>query len=176
MGGGGRFCQALALLSGEDFVESTLAVYQGVLDGREAWITAKRQKFNPQGEPLEDYTEAGDYLTTGYRFSIAEDSWEFDRVEPFEGAQGSLDYGGALAANADRDYCETMVQIKCALDRFGGEALLKPVIQGEQVVGVAAYYQHLARGAQSEPDSETDTQPHTPEQEHEAIEAEVAAA
>ena len=141
-----------------------LAIVGGTDSGYEARITANRVKIDPStGEPLEDHTQPGDYLTVGYSFRIDHDGeqareWSIERASNYEGEQAAADLAAGLALHADREFCETMVQVKCALDRFGGQVFIRPYIAAEtqQVAGYVCQYEHLVRGAAAEPDSQAE--------------------
>jgi hypothetical protein len=154
-GGGVRFAQALGLTSNEEFVRSVLGLAGAVEHGHDAWIIALRTKFDAaSGNELDDYSQPGDWETIGYRFSFGEgeeqQTWEVDRDRTFEGESAATDLAHALAFHTDREFCESMAQIKALLDRIGGQAFIRPFIQNEEVVGIACHYEHLVRKPKEE--------------------------
>lgn len=162
-GGGRRFADALGCISTEEYVSAMLAVHEGLLQGRDAQIVAQRVKVHPQtGEELQDHREPGDYLTTGYEFSVGDEQALIERVANFEGEQAAADAAGALSVGAGRTFCETSVQVKCLLDRIGGQAIFRPYVAQDVVVGVLCHYEHLVRGADREPDADLDDPPGLP--------------
>lgn len=149
-GTGARFAQAIGCISTEPFVSSLLDLHHLVLTGAEVRITAERVKLDAvTGEPLEDHTQPGDYITSSYVFEPNIDApdagWFVQREPNEEGEQAAADYATALGMKADRGFCEAMVQMKCSLDRFGGRCYIKPVIHEQRVMGIAYEYQHLVK-------------------------------
>lgn len=183
-GSGMRFAEALGCISTEEYLQSVINL-AGALDrGHEVRITAVRVKVDPStGEPLDDHQMPGDYITVGYRFSTELDektgeNWAIDRASNYEGEQAAADLAHALGLHTDREFCETMVQVKTALDRFGGQAFVRSYVSQElevpQVVGYACQYEHLVRGAGAEPDSQAPAQP-DPEPDPEPAESDPSA-
>ena len=158
---------ALGCLSDESFVRSVIACLEAVNVGASVRVTAERPKVDPAtGDPLEDHTEPGDYVTVAYGFRIDGETngenWDVEREPAAEGDRRALGFSAALSTIADEEFCESMVQCKCALDRFGGQVFVKPYVRAESVVGYLFHYEHLVRDS-GEPDADLETPPELPE-------------
>lgn len=168
-GGGQRFAEALGCISTEEYVGAIVAVHEALRAGEEARIVAQRVKVDPQsGEPLEDPREPGDYIVTGYEFTVGAEQALIERYPREEGEQAALDLAGALGVNAGRAFCETALQTKAIFDRIGGQAIFRPYFKQGVVIGVVCHYEHLVRGQEREPDASLDDPPGLPGAESES--------
>lgn len=160
---------ALGCLADENYVRASIAILEALMAGASVRIVADRPKVDPAtGEPLEDYTEPGEYVTVAYHVEVGDDDgehgWSLDRVPEAEGSQSALGFAGALASIADEEFCESMAHLKAALDRLGGQAFVKPYVRDDRVVGFMYRYEHLVRGQAPEPDAVADAPPEPPDE------------
>lgn len=164
-GAGARFAEALGCLSTHDYVTSVLESHDYLMRGIGVTISANRIKLHPvTGDVLEDHRETGDYITNAYVFEFDTGSEEGDyfveRLPEQEGEQIAADYAHALGLKADREFCESMAQLKGAFDRFGGFCEIAPVVLDERIVGLEYHYKHLVKERRKKaPEAEPGPQP-----------------
>lgn len=106
-----------------------------------------RRKYDPlTGDDVTDSEDAaGEFVTTGYVFEVADERVELEREPDYEGTPAAHGFGTALASIAEPEFIQSLVQVKCLIDRIGGQAFFKAYLREGEFAGTLVHYEHLVK-------------------------------